>query len=210
MRFADLEAVTVDAYGTIVKLRDPVPALRAALRARGAEFDDGLVREAFKREGAYYGRHSARGRDAESLAELRRDCVAVFLRELRAELDAGEFTPAFMDSLSFEVIAGTRETLEQIRGRGARLAVISNWDVSLHERLAALELADLFEAVVTSAEAGTEKPDPAIFQLALTRLGVDADRSLHVGNEPADEQGALAAGMQFAPAPLAKAFAAWR
>ena len=59
--------------------------------------------------------------------------------------------------------------------------------------------------VVTSAEAGAPKPDPAIFRLALTRLGVSPERALHVGDSPADEEGAHAAGMQFRPAPLADA-----
>jgi len=33
----DVDAVTIDAYGTLVQLRDPVPALRDALAARGVE-----------------------------------------------------------------------------------------------------------------------------------------------------------------------------
>ena len=59
--------------------------------------------------------------------------------------------------------------------------------------------------VVTSAEAGAPKPAPAIFLLALKRLGVHPERAAHVGDSPADEEGARAAGMQFQPAPLAEA-----
>ena len=36
-----------------------------------------------------------------------------------------------------------------------------------------------------------------------------AARALHVGDEDEDEQGAAAAGVRFAPAPLATAFAGW-
>jgi HAD superfamily hydrolase (TIGR01549 family) len=67
----------------------------------------------------------------------------------------------------------------------------------------------LFSAVVTSAEAGAAKPDPAVLQLALERLRVEPARALHVGDEDEDEQGAAAAGVRFAPAPLATAFAGW-
>ena len=35
MRFADLDAVTIDAFGTLAGLTDPVPALGDALRERG-------------------------------------------------------------------------------------------------------------------------------------------------------------------------------
>jgi FMN phosphatase YigB (HAD superfamily) len=38
--------------------------------------------------------------------------------------------------------------------------------------------------------------------LALERLGVPPGRALHVGDEPADEEAARAAGMRFAWAPL--------
>jgi putative hydrolase of the HAD superfamily len=87
--------------------------------------------------------------------------------------------------------------------------VVSNWDIGLTEQLERLGVASLFTAIVTTAEAGAPKPEPAVFRLALEKLGVDAGRALHVGDEPGDEDGARAAGMQFAPTPLATAFAGW-
>jgi putative hydrolase of the HAD superfamily len=84
-----------------------------------------------------------------------------------------------------------------------RLCVVSNWDIGLSEHLQRLGL-DL--PVATSAEAGAAKPDPAVFALALQRLGVgDPARAVHVGDDAADEAGALAAGLRFEPAPLAEA-----
>jgi HAD superfamily hydrolase (TIGR01509 family) len=59
--------------------------------------------------------------------------------------------------------------------------------------------------VVTSAEVGLPKPDPAVFRRALELLGVRPERALHVGDSESDETGARAAGMRFAPAPLAAA-----
>ena len=104
---------------------------------------------------------------------------------------------------------GAVETLDRLRGRGLDLAVVSNWDVGLTEHLERIGAGRLFSTVVTSAEAGAAKPDPAVFRLALERLGVEPARALHVGDEDEDEQGAAAAGMRFAPAPLATAFADW-
>ena len=89
-----LDAVTIDAYGTLVELVDPVPALQAALAARGVERDPGRVAAAFRAEVAYYRPRSVEGRDAESLAALRRDCAGVFLREAGADLDPAEFAQA--------------------------------------------------------------------------------------------------------------------
>ena len=114
-----------------------------------------------------------------------------------------------MASIRFEAIPGALETLASLRARGLVLAVVSNWDVGLAEHLERLGTDELFSAVVTSAEAGAAKPDPAVFQLALERLGVEAGRAVHVGDEDEDERGAAAAGMRFAPAPLDTAFEGW-
>lgn len=52
---------------------------------------------------------------------------------------------------------------------------------------------------------GAPKPGPAAFLLALQALHVRPERALHVGDSESDEEGARAAGMHFAPAPLAAA-----
>ena len=209
MRFADLDAVTVDGYGTLLRLTDPVPGLRAALADRGVERGDADVARAFRAEVAHYRPRAHEGRDAGSLAALRRGCVDVFLRDLGGPLEPDGFVDAFMDALVFEPVPGAPEALRELRERGLRLAVVANWDYALPEQLERLGLDGLFDTVVTSARAGAAKPDPAIFELALEELGVGADRALHVGDEPIDEEGARAAGLAFAPAPLSGAFAGW-
>lgn len=201
----DVEAVTIDAFGTLVALRDPVPALQRALAERRVARDADAVREAFGAEVEFYVARSHEGRDEATLALLRRDCAAVFLEAAGAELDAGEFAPAFLDSLEFEPIDGAVDACCALAARGLRLAVVSDWDVGLHEHLDALGIAALVDAVVTSAEAGAPKPAPDVFELALARLDVPPERAVHVGDSDADEEGARAVGMRFEPAPLAAA-----
>ena len=209
MRFAELDAVTVDGFGTLVTLADPVPVLAAALRERGIERAAGTVRDAFGAEVAYYRPNAVTGRDAASLAALRLECSRVFLDAAEAELEPASFVEAFMSSIVLKAAPGAVETVGALRARGLDLAIASNWDIGLTELLHRLGIAALFTAIVTTAEAGAAKPDPAVFLLALERLGVEPGRALHVGDEPEDEQGAAAAGMRFAPAPLADAFAGW-
>lgn len=210
MRFAELDAVTVDGFGTLLALVDPGPELDRALRQRGVERSREQIAAAFAAEASYYRPRAVRGRDAESLAELRRECTAVFLRALEAALDPASFSDAFVEALRFELVPGAIGTLEALRARGLELAVVANWDCALREHLERLGAGRLFTAIVSSAEAGVAKPDPGIFRLALRRLGVEPARALHVGDEPIDEEGALAAGMRFAPAPLATAFEGWQ
>jgi len=206
-RLNGLDAVTVDANGTLVRLVDPLPKLEQALRERGVERTPADIAGAFAVEAGYYQDRSLRGRDEASLARLHADCVGVFLRELGADLDPAEFAPAYVAALEFELVPGAGETLELARAAGLRLAVVSNWDLRLPEILRRLGAGRLFETIVTSSEAGTAKPDPRIFKLALARLQVEAARALHVGDDTRDEEGARRAGMRFAYAPIETALA---
>lgn len=201
MRFADLDAVTLDAYGTLVELANPVPVLDRGLRERGIERDALEIAQAFATEVEYYREHGHEGRDGGSLARLRLECAQIFLGALGAELPPEEFVETFVGAIRFELLPGVRAALGSLRRRGLSVAVVSNWDIALQEHLAELGLGVL--PVVTSAEAGAPKPDPRVFLLALEQLRVRPDRALHVGDSDPDEQGARAAGLRFAPAPLA-------
>jgi putative hydrolase of the HAD superfamily len=203
----DVEAVTIDAYGTLVELDDPVPLLRDALRRHGIERSGDQVRHALAAEVAYYVPRSHEGRDDATLALLRRDCAAVFLEAAGADLEPEVFAADFVASLRFGVLPGAAEACRRLRAAGLRLAVVSNWDAGLEAHLAELGLDGLFDTVVTSAEAGAPKPAPAIWELALSRLGADASRAVHVGDSDADAEGARAAGLRFVKSPLAAAAA---
>jgi FMN phosphatase YigB (HAD superfamily) len=203
----DVEAVTIDAFGTLVALRDPVPALQRALAERGVQRSEEEVRAGFAAEANFYIERSHEGRDEATLALLRRDCAAVFLDAAGAQLDPDEFAPAFIGSLEFEPVPGAADACRALAAHGLKLAVVSNWDVALRDHLSRLGLAKLVDAVVTSAEAGAPKPAPDIFRLALERLGAEAARTVHVGDSEADAEGARAACVRFEPAPLADAAA---
>jgi putative hydrolase of the HAD superfamily len=200
---ADLDALTVDAMGTLVELGDPTAALTAALAERGAQASATEVQAAFRAEVEYYLTHAQEGRDEESLRDLGRRCAGVFLEHLGSPLDSAEFAPAFVGALEFRVLDGAVGALERFRGAGLALACVSNWDASLADHLDAAGVGTFFDTVVSSAEAGAPKPDPAVFRLALDRLGTAPERTLHVGDEDADREGAAAAGLTFEPAPLA-------
>jgi putative hydrolase of the HAD superfamily len=199
------QAVTIDAFGTLVTMRDPVPALRRALAVSGHDRDAAAVRKAFEAEVAYYVPRSHLGSDDASLARLHLECTRVFLDAAEVDLAPGSFAPQFVAALEIEDEPGARRACRELRAAGLRLAVVSNWDVGLHDHLARLGLAALVDTVVASADVGVAKPDPAIFVEALRRLGVAAEHAVHVGDGPEDADGAGAAGVRFEPAPLADA-----
>jgi FMN phosphatase YigB (HAD superfamily) len=203
MPSASLDAVTLDAMGTLVELVDPVEPLRAALRERAVEASPEDVRAAFAAEVEYYIPRAHEGRDEDSLRDLGRSCAGVFLGHLGAGLDPGEFAPAFVGSLRFQPLEGVPETIAVLRRAGLSLACVSNWDVSLRDQLERTRLADGLDAIVSSAEAGSPKPAPDAFNIALEHLRIAPERTIHVGDGQADEEGAAAAGLRFEPAPLA-------
>ena len=200
---ADFDAVTLDAFGTLVELENPVGQLRSALAERGAARDDVSVAKAFAGEVEYYLVHKGEGRDAETLADLRDRCAGVFLSGVAPELDAAEFAPAFVGSLVFRPLDGVVPALGRLRRAGLELACVTNWDVGITEQLERAGLDTYLSAIVSSAETGAEKPDPRVFAAAIDRLGVQPERALHIGDDEADRAGAEAAGLAFEPAPVA-------
>lgn len=200
---ADLDAVTLDALGTLVELADPVPGLRRALTAHGVEREDGDVGRAFAAEVEYYLPRAHTGSDPETLRALRQDCTGVFLDACEADLDPVVFAPDFDAAIAFRLLPDVIPALDALRAAGLSLACVANWDISLSDHLERLGLAQHFDATVSSAEATAQKPDPQPFELALERLRVPASRALHCGDSDADREGAARAGLAFEPDPVA-------
>jgi HAD superfamily hydrolase (TIGR01509 family) len=81
--------------------------------------------------------------------------------------------------------AHTHALLDALRERGLKTGLVSNAfdpDWLLREDLARMGLAERLDAAVFSSEVGKRKPHPAIFEAALERLGVAAERAVFVGD----------------------------
>lgn len=88
------------------------------------------------------------------------------------------------------------EALSRARDAGIRLGVVSNSEGRLQSVFERLNLLHWFEVVVDSHLEGVAKPDPRIFQIALERMGLNAERAIYAGDLPEiDLVGAHAAGM---------------
>jgi len=85
--------------------------------------------------------------------------------------------------------------LAGLRGRGRRLAVVTNCSIELGRRAAA-RCGVPFDAVVTAEEAGFYKPRPEPYHAVLAALHVGAHEALFVAGSSADVPGAASAGMR--------------
>jgi putative hydrolase of the HAD superfamily len=89
------------------------------------------------------------------------------------------------------------DALALVQRAGLPAAVISNSNGSVRSILSALGLTGSLAFVLDSGEVGVEKPDPRIFELALTQARATAAEAVYIGDlYSIDVRGARAAGMR--------------
>ena len=210
--FSNIRLITFDAFNTLIKVNGPVEGayMKAAkhlfpcetnLFAGGAEKQLGKsFRTSYQH---YYNKYpnfghgnvaptkwwhlviSSSFRDSNLLAEEKK------LQQLSDYLYED-----FTASHHWSVFDDVAEVLEALAKRGIKLAVLSNFDERLPTILRAMDLYDCFDTVVCSGVCGVAKPDPAMFELVLSRYGVDAAQCLHVGDDlQLDYRASRAVGM---------------
>lgn len=93
--------------------------------------------------------------------------------------------PADIDSTDFDILEGAEETLAELKKR-FKLAIVSNtftWgDEEVTGALKRKNLTRFFDAIVTSVDAGSRKPDSGIFEKALSIVGCDPSEAVMVGD----------------------------
>lgn len=122
---------------------------------------------------------------------------AIFLRELGLpQALSGTLYETFSDPGSYSLFADVKPALEGLRSRGYEMAVVSNFEAWLDTLLDRLGVNGYFPVRVISGAEGVEKPDPAIFRIALERSGMLPEDTVYVGDNPAfDVAPASALGM---------------
>jgi putative hydrolase of the HAD superfamily len=126
---------------------------------------------------------------------------AEFLAMLEAELDGDVHLGSLRDTYfaHLKPNAPMIDFMRELRGRGLRMALLTNnvreWEP--HWRAKLPELDEIFEVVVDSAFVGMRKPDPAIYELTLERLGggLTASECVFVDDNDVNVEAAAALGM---------------
>lgn len=95
------------------------------------------------------------------------------------------------DQLDQEMVS----LIKELRTEGVRVALLSNFASDLQQMLTDLGLDDLFEVVFISGLEGAMKPDPAVYQATLDRLGVPATEAIFVDDLQVNVEGAKQVGM---------------
>jgi len=102
----------------------------------------------------------------------------------------------FRSAEAWELYPETRRAMKDLRSRGLRLAIISNFDSRLFDIVDNIGIGTLLENVFISWRARAAKPDAALFREAFEGMKVAPRHALHVGDSlREDYQGARDAGL---------------
>lgn len=194
-----VRALLLDALGTLVALSPPAPRLRVAIERR-AEIDVGAeaAERGFAAEIDHYLANHMRASDDARLDLLRDECAEAMRAAIgRDEVDFATVRAAMLEALEFEAFPDVVPALTELRGRGLRLVVVSNWDCSLPRWLDGAGVGGLIDGAVSSAVVGAAKPATAVFEAGLELAGCSAAEAVHVGDSlENDVEGARAAGLR--------------
>jgi putative hydrolase of the HAD superfamily len=98
--------------------------------------------------------------------------------------------------LAFEVNDEMVALIEELRASGLRTGLLTNNARELRELWwAVLPFDELFDDIVDSHQVGVRKPNPAIYLLALDRLGADPSRSVFLDDNASNVAAAERVGM---------------
>lgn len=137
-----------------------------------------------------------RGREALVELEIGEIDERQFELRLAALLELDEDrVPGLVDRVFGSIVAEEAifEALRIARANGIRTGLLSNsWGI---ERYPHDLLPELFDAVVISGQEGVRKPDQAIYEVAIERLGVPASEIVFVDDLPGNLKPARELGM---------------
>jgi len=200
-----IKAVFFDLFQTLVRYDPPREELVAkVLRDFGISRDPVIFQGPLVAADEFmYGEIANRAlslRSAEEKTGLYVEHQRIMLREAGVDADdkliLGLLKKMQEFSMNLVLFDDVAPALTDLKGRGLVLGLISNVEQDMTDTLTRLELTSWLEIIVTSQDAGANKPRPEIFREALRRADVQPPDALYVGDQyTVDVVGAAGAGM---------------
>jgi putative hydrolase of the HAD superfamily len=181
------QAVLFDAAETLFTTRGSVGEIYGAVaRQYGSTASADEIQGAFRRQ--------FRGAGPLSVANQKlwwKDVVHRVFSEVGMVRDFDTFFEqvydTFRDSQGWVLFPETVEVLNELKNRGLKLGVISNFDDRIYSVMRSLNILHFFDTITISSETGYCKPDPQIFAAAVGALKIPAPQILLVGDTLADD-----------------------
>ncbi len=188
---AEIDACVFDAYGTLFDTSSAAERCRTGVGEDWQQFAALWRRKQLE----YTWQRSLMGRHTDFwhvTAEALDYAFAAFRRsdpQLRAAL--------MQQYLALSPFPGVAELLGKLKAAKKQTAILSNGSPTMLTAVVnAAGLARLLDAVLSIEAVGVYKPHPSVYQLAVERLGVAANRILFFSSNGWDAQGAAAFGFR--------------
>jgi len=200
-----IKAVLFDAGNTLLTPAIPESqVLSEAAACFGISIDAAVIEKHIPAMYEYYEILFAQDNSVWSTEKRAADIWMSMYHHICGLLGITEFVPeiarkgyeVYLKPTSWALFDDVMPTLLALKSKEKQLGIISNWDKSLEGIIDGMGLRHHFGTVLSSAAVEMYKPHPAIFELALRKLGVKNNESMYVGDHiHADVKGALQAGM---------------
>ena len=145
------------------------------------------------------------------LGRIRTDTAAIHSRLLRTQImlelwekplfpHAINMYHAYWDTLirQAQPSLGVKKFMQDLKRRNIRIGVGTDMTAYIqYKKLTSLGLAPYVDFIVTSEEAGVEKPDPHLFEICIEKAGVSADECAFIGDSlKKDVEGSAKCGLK--------------
>jgi putative hydrolase of the HAD superfamily len=201
----NIKGIFFDAGNTLLKVHPSVGTIYAeAAKQFGADLSPEKIEESFKKMWSKMG-PLVSNQGQRLTYEKEREWWKFIVNEVfRDHMEFEDFDAFFQhlytrfaETACWRLYDDVIAVLQDLKRRGHRLAIISNWDSRLPSLLEQLNISEYFETVVVSALVGYEKPHPGIFRIALERTGLNPTDVLYIGDDPVlDYQAAVNVGIR--------------
>ena len=200
-----IKAVFFDFYNTLVRFWPPLDQIQqASCQEFGFLIDPEAINFGYSVADIFFNHENEirplANRSAEERLEFFAHYEQILLENaglsVSTELARQIWQVAISVPKDFVPFDDTLSALGRLKGQGYSIGVLSNLRRDLGELCRNLGMAPYLDFCLTSAEVGAEKPNPAIYAAALSRVDVAPHEAVHVGDQPrSDLVGASQAGL---------------
>ncbi len=192
-QFTDIGACVFDAYGTLFDVHSAAARCRDDL----GEKADAVSQTWRVRQLEYTWLRSLMWRHAD-FWRVTGDALDYALEA--HGIDDAALRDRLMDCyLELDAYPDVKDALERLKGAGLKCAILSNGSPDMLDSAArGAGIADLLDALLSVEDVGIYKPHPSVYQLAVDRLGVAAERIAFQSSNAFDASGAASFGFRVA------------
>lgn len=105
-------------------------------------------------------------------------------------------THEFLNKTPFPLMQGAKETIQDFHNAGLRLGIVTGAGrFGVDSTLKGHQLEEYFEVITTGEDVMKSKPDPAVYQLALDKLGLKAAECIALEDTENGIRAAISAGL---------------